>query len=363
MDVGMAKERLMQFQQFVKEYLAEGEDFGTIPGTPKPTLLKPGADKLCELYGLSDDYEVTQRTENFDKGLFDYEVKCVLMSKAGGFLVSTGLGSCNSYEKRYRWRNAQRLCPNCGKDAIIKGKAEYSGGWLCFNKKGGCGAKFADGDKSIEGQVVGKIPNEDVADLKNTILKMAKKRAKIDATLSATRSSGVFTQDIEDWDIPKSVPAPSPDAISHPAPEPAGAPATTQQDQPATQTPAEAPQANQRRVQIVKRVPPNNLVFTVAAVKLWPAEGKVNASMNVAFTGKLLAPDGKWTCEFATCWHVSLFDLIQGTVGKVVEFFVTERDKAGKHYVDINDVVSITDKNGEYVEYMDGKPVIQGEQK
>jgi hypothetical protein len=34
-------------------------------------------------------------------------------------------------------------CPSCGVvGAIIKGKPEYGGGWLCFGKKGGCGAKF-----------------------------------------------------------------------------------------------------------------------------------------------------------------------------------------------------------------------------
>jgi hypothetical protein len=36
-------------------------------------------------------------------------------------------------------------CPECGKSkAVIKGKAEYGGGWLCFGKKGGCGAKWQD---------------------------------------------------------------------------------------------------------------------------------------------------------------------------------------------------------------------------
>jgi hypothetical protein len=203
MDVAMAKERLLQFQQFVKECMVEDEDFGVIPGTPKPTLYKAGADKLCELYGLADNYEVTQRTEDFDRGLFDYEVKCILTNKAGDFLVATGLGSCNSYEKKYRWRDAQRVCPNCKKEFIIKGKDEYGGGWLCYAKKGGCGAKFCDDDKRLTDQTVGRVLNEDIADLKNTILKMAKKRSKIDATLSATRSSGLFTQDVEDWDIPK----------------------------------------------------------------------------------------------------------------------------------------------------------------
>jgi hypothetical protein len=37
------------------------------------------------------------------------------------------------------------VCPVCGKDAVIKGKAEYGGGWLCFGKKGGCGAKWPEG--------------------------------------------------------------------------------------------------------------------------------------------------------------------------------------------------------------------------
>ena len=207
MDLESARQRLQQFQQFIKEYLVEGEDYGTIPGTQKRTLLKPGADKLCELYGLADDYQVVQRNEDFEKGLFDYEIKCIITSKRGGFLVSTGLGSCNSYEKKYRWRDSKRKCPNCGKETIIKGKDEYGGGWLCWTKNGGCGAKFTDGDPAIEAQTVGKVQNEDVADLKNVILKMAKKRAKIDATLSATRSSGVFTQDVEDWDLSKMAPA------------------------------------------------------------------------------------------------------------------------------------------------------------
>jgi len=34
-------------------------------------------------------------------------------------------------------------CPTCHKEnTIIKGKPEYGGGWLCYSKKGGCGAKF-----------------------------------------------------------------------------------------------------------------------------------------------------------------------------------------------------------------------------
>lgn len=207
MDLETAKRRLLEFQQFVKFYLRDGEDYGIIPGTPKPTLLKPGADKLCELYGLADTYPDARihRVEDWTKDppLFDYEVTCVLIHKSYGNVVGEGMGSCNSYEGKYRWRDASRKCPKCGKEYIIKGKEEYGGGWLCFAKKGGCGAKFPDTDPAIVSQSVGRIPNPDIADIKNTILKMAKKRAKIDATIAATRSSGVFTQDLEDISQPE----------------------------------------------------------------------------------------------------------------------------------------------------------------
>lgn len=208
-DLDTAKKRLVELKEFVEFYMKEGEDFGKIPGTPKPTLYKSGADKLCDIYGIADQYKITNRTEDWSKNLFDYEVECTLVSKRDGRLVATGLGSCNSFEGKYRYRESKRHCPKCSKETIIKGKAEFSkgqagfedGGWVCWNKPGksdGCGAKFPDADTSISSQVVGKVENEDIPTMKNTFLKMAKKRAKVDAVLSATRSSGLFTQDMED---------------------------------------------------------------------------------------------------------------------------------------------------------------------
>lgn len=199
--VAIAQERLAELQKFVKFYLVEGEDFGTIPGTPKPTLYKPGADKLCDIYALADTYRITNRVEDWTRNLFDYEIECTLVSKRTGVVVSTGVGSCNSYEGRYRWRETKRTCPKCGKQTIIKGQAQYGGGFVCWKKQDGCGAKFAEDDKAITSQQAGKIENDDMPTLKNTLLKMAKKRAKVDAVLSATRSSGLFTQDVEDWSI------------------------------------------------------------------------------------------------------------------------------------------------------------------
>ncbi len=205
MDVPTALARLNEFQSFCAQYLQEsqdggqdGGDYGVIPGTKKKTLLKSGAEKLCEIYGLSDEYEVMTSVENWDTGLFDYTLKCILKSRRDDSLVGTGVGSCSTFEAKYRWREQQKTCPKCGIASIIKGKTEYGGGWLCWKKKGGCDAKFSDGDRTIESQPVGRIENPDIIDAKNTALKMAKKRAKIDAVIGVTRSSGIFTQDMED---------------------------------------------------------------------------------------------------------------------------------------------------------------------
>jgi hypothetical protein len=193
-----AKERFKKFRQFIDDLMDEGEDYGKIPGVEKFTLLKPGAEKLCNIFGFAPHFEEIRAIEDWDKPLFYYVYRCTLTNKRTGIAEADCVGSCNSWEDRYRYRWASRLCPQCGAAAVIKGKEEYGGGWICFKKKGGCGAKFDDGDESIEGQEVGKVENEDPFSLINTIQKMAEKRALVGAVLNATRASGSFTQDVED---------------------------------------------------------------------------------------------------------------------------------------------------------------------
>jgi len=191
-------EAINRFQQVVHSTMVNGQDYGVIPGTSKPTLLKPGAEKIAKLLGLADDYEIINSVEDWSKPFFRYLIKCKLTHISGNVLVSSGLGECNSMESKYRYRDSKRKCPACGAETIIKGKKEYGGGWLCYKNKGGCGAKFSDGDAEIEQQEVGKVENDDIYSQVNTILKMAKKRALVDAALSAGRLSEVFTQDVED---------------------------------------------------------------------------------------------------------------------------------------------------------------------
>ena len=133
------RHRIAELQEFVQQYMVEGEDYGTIPGTAKPTLLKPGAEKLCDVYGFQRLFQTMNRVEDWERGLFHYEVRADLVNARSGLVVAQGFGSANSKEARYRWRQANRSCPDCHAEAIIKGKAEYGGGWVCFKKQGGCG--------------------------------------------------------------------------------------------------------------------------------------------------------------------------------------------------------------------------------
>jgi hypothetical protein len=199
-------------ERIIAEVLKPGADFGKIPGTDKPTLLKAGAEKIADSLNLCPTYESLVSIEDWEKPLFFYRYRCTLRTRGREEAVATGVGSCNSMESRYRWRKAQRRCPRCGKPTIIKGRDEYGGGWICFAKKGGCGAKFADADTSITGQEVGLVPNDDIFSLVNTIDKMGQKRALVAATLNLGFSEQ-FTQDMEDL---------SPESESEPAPVSSG---------------------------------------------------------------------------------------------------------------------------------------------
>jgi predicted RNA-binding Zn-ribbon protein involved in translation (DUF1610 family) len=192
------KDQMHAIRQLQKEVMVNGEDYGVIPGTNKPTLLKPGAEKLCQLLNFSTRVEKVIR--ELPNGHREYDVKVTLHRRnEDGETFGEGVGCCSTMESKYRWRNAQRKCPACGKSTIIRQKEEKGGNWLCVgNDKGGCWAKFPKGSPEIEQQQAGKVENADIADVYNTVLKMAKKRALIDAVLTATAASHLFTQDMEE---------------------------------------------------------------------------------------------------------------------------------------------------------------------
>jgi len=200
-DYAMTTERIVKqvglIQEVMQGVMREGEHYGKIPGCgDKPSLLKPGAEKLSTTFRLAPSYDIQEK--NLPGGHREYRVLCTLTHIPTGANFGQGVGAGSTMESKYRYRKAERVCPKCGKETIIKGKEEYGGGFICFAKKGGCGAKFKADDKTITEQQVGRTEYEDPADYYNTILKMAKKRAHVDAVLTCTAASDIFTQDVED---------------------------------------------------------------------------------------------------------------------------------------------------------------------
>ena len=215
--------QIEKVQDAMRRAMHDGEHYGVIPGTQKPTLLKPGAEKLCLLFRLAPSYDVTRR--EMDGSHIEYEVACQLRHITSDSLIASGVGLCTTMETRYRWRKGAHACPHCAESAIIKGKEEFGGGWLCWKKKGGCGAKF--GDDAFDMADLKPVENPDLPDTYNTVLKMAKKRAMVDAVLTATAASDLFTQYMEDRATvphvgttprPETIPQPKPVTVTEPSP-------------------------------------------------------------------------------------------------------------------------------------------------
>ncbi|MDR1318276.1 MAG: hypothetical protein LBJ90_01510 [Treponema sp.] len=212
------KNQVTKIQGLMTDLMKEGTHFGkSFPGDTKKNLLKPGADKLCFMFRLRPDF--VQEIKTLSNDHMEVLTRCSIYHIESGQKIAEGVGLATTMESKYRWRNAAKKCPACGQETIIKGKAEYGGGWICYGKKGGCGAKFLDGDAEIENQPVGKIENPDIADTYNTVIKMSKKRAYVDATITSCAASDIFTQDLEDLE-PEKLPNKEADEKTVPEPEP-----------------------------------------------------------------------------------------------------------------------------------------------
>ena len=155
------------------EVMREGTHYGVIPGTKTPSLYKPGAEKLMATFRLAADPEVEDLGRD---GEAHYRVKVNIRSSSGDFL-GAGIGECSSQEDKYAWRGA--ICDE-EFDATPENRRRI---------------KFAKWQGKIEKK---KQIRTNPADVSNTILKMAKKRGLIDAVLTITAASDIFTQDIEE---------------------------------------------------------------------------------------------------------------------------------------------------------------------
>ena len=157
-------------QEVMQSVMKDGTHFGKIPGTPKPSLWKAGAEKIAQTFHIAVSY----RTEELPtlNGV-RYRVTAIGTHQMSGVTMGEGIGECSSNEEKYKWRKA-----NSPKefDATPDNMRRVKYG------------------KDYETKQVRTEP----ADVANTILKMACKRAQVAMTLNVTAASDIFTQDIED---------------------------------------------------------------------------------------------------------------------------------------------------------------------
>jgi hypothetical protein len=239
MSMQLAVRRYNELLDFTKQIMKDRKDYGCVPGVDKPSLLKPGAEKLCNFFGLTPTFEIVEKAELWDaeEPFFFYFYKAKLWR--GQDLIGEGDGSCNSRESkyRYRWVGESQLPEGASKAKLTtRGgrtsefefaieKADTAGKygkpaayWQSFkdaiaNKTAALIQKpIKDGRTFPAWEIdctVYRVPNPDVCDQVNTIQKMAQKRALVAATLIACNASEYYTQDIEDMDIIDVTPIPS----------------------------------------------------------------------------------------------------------------------------------------------------------
>lgn len=157
-------------QEVMRAVMKPEVHYGIIPGTDKPTLYKQGAEVLCMAFRVADSYQVEDLST---ADTVRYRVTCVGTHQATGIVLGTGMGEASSGEEKYKWRKAFDDEFNATPENLRRIK---------------------------KGKYTTKQVRTEPADLANTILKMANKRAKIAMTINVTACGDMFGQDLEDMD-------------------------------------------------------------------------------------------------------------------------------------------------------------------
>ena len=166
-------------QEVLRSVMIKGVHYDVVPGCgDKPSLLKPGAEKIMVTFRLSAE-PVVEDLSNADE--IRYRISLKLTHQTSGTVVGWGVGEASSNETKYKW-----IAPQCKEEFEETPEDRRRHKW----KRG------------YKGEAASKIMQirANISDGANTILKMAKKRALVDAVLTSTAASDLFTQDIEDME-------------------------------------------------------------------------------------------------------------------------------------------------------------------
>jgi hypothetical protein len=189
-------------QDLMHEVMKEGEHFGIIPGTPKKSLYKAGAEKIGLLFRLAPHYEVI--VKDLSNNHLMVQITCTLQNINNGQVWGQGVGMCSTMEGKYRFRsgegeNTGTAVPKAYWDKrkinVKEAQALLGGPGFVAKKVDSSWFIFKKSDEKVE--------HDNPADFYNTVIKMAKKRAHVDAIITATAASDLFTQDVRDLEQEK----------------------------------------------------------------------------------------------------------------------------------------------------------------
>jgi hypothetical protein len=164
------REHVNLIQEVMRAVMKEGTHYGVIPGCKQPSLYKAGSEVLLTTFRIAVSVQVEDLST---ADCIRYRIRTIGTHQQSGIVVGEGIGECSSDEDKYKWRKTHNKKEF---DATPETRRRIKYG------------------KSWEDMQVRTEP----ADVANTVLKMAKKRAQIDLTLTATAASDIFTQDVED---------------------------------------------------------------------------------------------------------------------------------------------------------------------
>lgn len=180
------RKRVNLLKEVMNEVMTEGVHYGTIPGCPKPSLFKPGAEKIATTFCITVTSDVDDLSTSDEKR---FKVTCTAYA-SNGVKLGSSAGICSSREEKYQWRKP--VCDGEFEETDADRKREK---WI--STKDGKGMKV-------------KRVRTEPSDLENTILQMADKRGYVAVVRKVTAASDVFTQDIED--LPEEMRQDAPDA-------------------------------------------------------------------------------------------------------------------------------------------------------
>jgi hypothetical protein len=158
-------ERAAWVREVTKAALTEGVDYGVIPGTPRPSLLKPGAEMLLLAGGLG--FTITKIDDEDSRHHRGVTYRCSI--RRGDFVVAECDGYAGYDESRFfisaedAERREREYAESDQRQPRRSKMVEYRAPW-------------------------------------NSVIKMAQKRALVGAALNAVAGSGLFSQDLEDDD-------------------------------------------------------------------------------------------------------------------------------------------------------------------